>query len=421
MSHLLDELVQAQKRGEPRGIPSICSAHPWVLKVAIQGAGPVLIESTCNQVNQFGGYTGMTPADFVSFVKKIAAQNEFPIEQLLLGGDHLGPSPWQGEPAAIAMSKAAEMVRLYVQAGFVKIHLDTSMRLAGDPPEPLDPEVSARRTGELACLAEESVPDPAAALRYVIGTEVPLPGGALEQKDGISVTMVEDAQRTLEVLHAAFMKAGLESAWERVIAMVVQPGVEFGDDFVLDYIPEVARGLVSFSERTPFVYEVHSTDYQSHDSLRNLVRDHFAILKVGPALTYAYREAAFALAMMECELFAAGQRSELVEVLEQVMLRHPEHWQKHYQGTPTKQAFARKYSLSDRLRYYWPDPGVQAALEKLLSNLERVTIPLSLLSQYAPFAFDQIRTGRMLNRPASVIDAAIQGVLNDYQAACKLD
>jgi tagatose-1,6-bisphosphate aldolase non-catalytic subunit AgaZ/GatZ len=60
MSHLLDEIVRSQKRQEARGIASICSAHPWVLKAAMQGDGLLLIESTCNQVNQFGGYTGMT-------------------------------------------------------------------------------------------------------------------------------------------------------------------------------------------------------------------------------------------------------------------------------------------------------------------------------------------------------------------------
>jgi len=418
MSHLLDDLVRAQKRGEPRGIPSICSAHPWVLKVALRGDSPVLIESTCNQVNQFGGYTGMTPADFVSFVNKIAAQNEFPKEHIILGGDHLGPSPWQDEPAASAMSKAAGMVRYYVQAGFTKIHLDASMRLGDDPPGRLDLEVSAHRTAELARFAEEPITDLVAAPRYVIGTEVPLPGGAHTHEDSARVTSVEDARYTLEVMHAAFVEAGLQSAWERVIAMVVQPGIEFGDDFVLDYIPDVARDLACFSESIPFVFEAHSTDYQRRDALKNLVHDHFAILKVGPALTFAYREAIFALSMMESELFAAGQRSELRAILEQVMLRRPEHWQNYYQGTPAEQAFARKYSLSDRVRYYWPDPAVKTALEKLLLNFEGITIPSSLLSQYAPRVFDQIRAGRLLNCIASVIDASIQVVLDDYLVAC---
>jgi D-tagatose-1,6-bisphosphate aldolase subunit GatZ/KbaZ len=417
MSHPLDDLVRAQKRGECRGLPSICSAHPWVLKDALDGVGPVLIESTCNQVNQFGGYTGMTPSDFVVFVKKIASENGFPQEKILLGGDHLGPSPWQAEPAQSAMEKAAGLVWSYMRAGFTKIHLDASMRLADDPSGTLDPLLSARRTAELARLAEESLLDPTVAPRYVIGTEVPLPGGA-RGHTSVNVTSVETARGTMENMQAAFMELGLESAWERVIALVVQPGVEFGDGFVSHYLPEAAHALVSFSETTPFVFEAHSTDYQSRLNLTNLVRDHFAILKVGPALTYAYREAVFALAEIESALFGPGQCSELMAVLEQVMLRHPQHWLDHYQGTPDEQAFARKFSLSDRIRYYWSFPAVQSALGRLFSNLAGVDIPMSLFSQVAPRLFDRIQMGRALNRSAELIDASIQDVLDDYRTAC---
>jgi len=418
MSHPLDELTRAQKLGEPRGIASICSAHPWVLKAALRGAGPVLIESTCNQVNQFGGYTGMTPADFARFVENIAAQNGFPKGQLLLGGDHLGPSPWQEEPAANAMSKAAGMVRLYVQAGFAKIHLDASMRLADDPPGPLAPEVSARRTAELARLAEGSLPDPAATLRYVIGTEVPPPGGAREPGLSLSVTTVEHARQTLGIINAAFVEAGLESAWERVIALVVQPGVEFGDGFVLDYNPTTAHDLANFSETLPLVYEAHSTDYQQRDNLRLLVRDHFAILKVGPALTFAFREAVFALAMMEIELTSVGRRSDLIEVLEEVMIRQPEHWQEYYRGDETSQRLARKFSMSDRLRYYWSNPQVQSAFGRLLDNLGKKPLPLPLVSQYAPGQCERIRNGQIAITPEAIILDMVYSVLEQYAFAC---
>ncbi|MGZ6346934.1 MAG: class II D-tagatose-bisphosphate aldolase non-catalytic subunit, partial [Anaerolineales bacterium] len=153
----LHEIVLAQKRGEARGITSICSAHPWVLKTALVGPAAVLVEATCNQVNQYGGYTGMTPADFVHFIRGIAAENGLPADWLILGGDHLGPSPWQDQPMELAMPQAAEMVRQYVLAGFTKIHLDASMRLADDDPaRPLDPELAARRTATLAKVAEET-------------------------------------------------------------------------------------------------------------------------------------------------------------------------------------------------------------------------------------------------------------------------
>ncbi len=144
----------------------------------------------------------------------------------------------------------------------------------------------------------------------------------------------------LEVTQAEFFRQGLESAWQWVIALVVQPGVEFGDDFVLDYRPEAAQDLKHFSETTPFVYEAHSTDYQVKENLRRLVHDHFAILKVGPALTFALREAVFALALVENELVSSIQRSHLVERLDEAMLREPAYWSSHYRGTEQEVAFA---------------------------------------------------------------------------------
>jgi D-tagatose-1,6-bisphosphate aldolase subunit GatZ/KbaZ len=432
--NLLDEIVRLQKRGEARGIPSICSAHPWVLRAAMSCAGTgtswrenglLLIESTCNQVNQFGGYTGLIPAAFVTYVHDLAAETGFPVGRLVLGGDHLGPCPWQDEPAASAMQKAADLVRDYVLAGYTKLHLDASMRLADDDPSrPLDVELSARRTAFLARVAEDTLakvsePSPRFQdLRYVIGSEVPLPGGAIAHENGVQVTKVEDARRTLEVTQVAFRSQGLEAAWEKVIALVVQPGVEFGDDFVLDYQPAAARGLKCFAETIPFVYEAHSTDYQTAEALRQLVRDHFAILKVGPALTFAFREAVFALARMENELFPADEQSHLIETLDSVMQTEPKYWRKHYHGAERELTFARKYSLSDRIRYYWPVPQVQAALERLLQNLAGKPPPLALVSQFMPRQWERLRNGQIKNTPEAFILDIVGSVLEEYTFAC---
>ena len=423
---LLDDLISAQKRHEVRGITSICSAHPWVLEATLQHAAhtgdPVLIEATCNQVNQFGGYTGMSPANFAAYIQNLARKNGVREEQLLLGGDHLGPNVWQNEPADSALQKSADLVRAYVQAGFTKIHLDASMKLESDNPErPLDVEEMGRRTGFLARVAEESCNVGCTPpLRYVIGTEVPVPGGATAHEDGVSVTSPQHVSQTIETIHNAFLKEGLEDAWERVIAVVVQPGVEFGDDFVLDYQPEKARDLAAYIESVPrLVYEAHSTDYQTRENLRSLVRDHFAILKVGPGLTFAYREAIFALAMMENEMILENNHSNLLPILNDAMNRDPRYWQKYYPGNAQEQAFKRKFSLSDRIRYYWPDVYVQQALTILLNNLNHKPLPLSLLSQYAPRFYECVRHNENPNTPEGLITTRIENVIEDYAFACK--
>lgn len=410
----LDEIVAAQKRGEARGIPSVCSAHPWVLKETLKGAQtfgvPPLIEATCNQVNQFGGYTGMNPADFAAYVRGLADEVNFPFEQIILGGDHLGPSVWQGEPAEAAMRKAEELVRRYVEAGFTKIHLDCSMKLADDPDGALSMETSAQRAARLAKVAEDCGVEYHSALRYIIGTEVPIPGGATEHEEGVSVTKAGDARQTVEVTREAFQRAGSASAWERVVGVVVQPGVEFGDDFVLPYRAEAARELSRFIESQPMVYEAHSTDYQTREALADLVRDHFAILKVGPGLTFAYREAVFALAAIEDELVEEERRSNIVQTLDDVMLKHPEHWKKYYHGTQAEQAFKRKFSLSDRVRYYWTRAEAQSALERLMTNLGERPLPNAFLNRFV---------GREDLSAAQVIERKLKLTLDDYFNACE--
>lgn len=427
----LDQLVRAQKTGEALGITSICSANPFVIEAALRFSKdcgiPALIESTCNQVNQYGGYTGMKPLDFKGYLEREAFKVGYPFEQVILGGDHLGPNVWRGEDAEEAMVKASVLVRDYVRAGYTKIHLDASMRCGDDPPDvPLDKQVSAGRTAELARVAEDAFKHQSTygiSPRYVIGTEVPAPGGIQSGDEFLSVTPAGEVEETIHLTKEEFCKRGLVDAWERVIAVVVQPGVEYGDQLIYEYKSDRAVELSHVIEgHDHLVYEAHSTDYQPREALKQLVRDHFAILKVGPALTFAFREAVFALSMIEKELLSdvavEGEGSNLCNVLEQVMLDHPEHWEKYYTGGPEQQRFARKYSFSDRSRYYWTDPAIQEALNKLLMNLSQQSIPLTLLSQYLPVQYHRVREGQVANNPQALILDKITAVLSDYGYAC---
>jgi D-tagatose-1,6-bisphosphate aldolase subunit GatZ/KbaZ len=149
-----------------------------------------------------------------------------------------------------------------------------------------------------------------------------------------------------------------------------------------------------------------------------MVCDHFAILKVGPALTFAYREAVFALALVENEIVPAGERSNLIPVLDEVMLQYPEHWKKYYTGTSEEVAFKRKFSLSDRIRYYWVQPEVQDALARLLRNLSVLKLPISLLSQFAPLEKAVLSDGGMELTPQNIISVRVSLVLDDYWTAC---
>ncbi len=388
-----------------------------------------LIESTSNQVDQEGGYTGKKPVDFVGYVKSIASRVGFPEEMILLGGDHLGPNKWQDLPAREAMNHAKVLVEEYVKAGFQKIHLDTSMFCEDDPGDrkkPLSDEIVASRAAMLCRVAEDAwkdfCPDDPQPV-YVIGTEVPPPGGAQEEEDIIIPTKPEDAARTIEITRQSFADEGLADAWERVVAVVVQPGVEYGDDRVFKYNRELAGELSSkIAAYNKLVYEAHSTDYQTETGLKSLVEDHFCILKVGPWLTFAYREALFALESMEIEILGADNDglSRLRDTMDMVMLQDPKHWKKYYPGTENQQLFKRKYSFSDRSRYYWPDESINAAKDRLIDNLRKNKIPLSLLSQFMPYQFYEILEGRLVNEPMELVLNYIQIVTGIYSRACGL-
>jgi D-tagatose-1,6-bisphosphate aldolase subunit GatZ/KbaZ len=428
----LREILGANRRGKGLGIYSICSANRFVLESAMLQAardrGLLLIESTSNQVNQFGGYTGQTPADFVKFVGGVAKEMRFPIAKIILGGDHLGPHVWRKEPSSTAMAKAREMVAAYVEAGFNKIHLDASMPCADDnvkQGEGLPEETVSARAAELCQAAEgaySKLPSSTTPPVYVIGTEVPLPGGEESGSRRPEVTRAKAVGHTLEVARKEFRKRELENAWERVIAVVVQPGVEFGDSSIFAYDTKKAKPLSAFLNRAwNGVYEAHSTDYQARAALRQMVMDHFAILKVGPWLTFAFREAVFGLAAIEKELLsgkAGVTLSCLPEALETAMVENPVHWKSYYHGEENALRIARKYSYSDRARYYWPQPTVAAALQKLLSNLTIYSAPVSVLSQYLPREADAVRAGKLANEPARLIRHKILEVLANYAYAC---
>lgn len=405
-----------------RGIPSICSAHPVVIEAAMLHAGrlglPVLIEATCNQVNQDGGYTGMTPRDFRDFVEVIAKDAGFPFERVILGGDHLGPNPWKKLPAVEAMDKAKVMIDAFARAGFTKLHLDTSMGCAGEPVA-LSDTLTAERAAALASVAEAATRDAAVKPVYIVGTEVPIPGGAMEEIEELEVTKPEAARETIRVHQEAFRTAGISDAFERVIGAVVQPGVEFGNHNVIAFDAEKAAALSAvLADLRGFVFEAHSTDYQTPEALKALIDNGFSILKVGPALTFALREALYGLDHI-AEVLHAGRRKETLRAtFERVMLAHPDNWAKYYVGTPDEQRLQRYFSYSDRIRYYWPEPEIAKATEELLTLLGNTPIPETLISQYLRGVYEGVRRDRVTPTAHGLSLAMVDLVLQDYFKAC---
>lgn len=427
-SQIIELLRNRGKTGSPLGMYSACTANEYVIEAVMEENMkynmPVLIEATANQCNQYGGYTGMTPNGFACFIKSIAKKIGLPQEKIILGGDHLGPLTWQNEPEKDAMKKSEELVKEYVLAGFTKIHIDTSMRLKDDSiHERLSEKIIADRAVRLIEVCEkaylkrrEEYPK-SPPLAYVIGSEVPIPGGAQETEDSVAVTKPYQFESTYETFRLAFEKKGLSEAFERVIAVVVQPGVEFGDDFVVEYDRKKAKDLTEkLNEYPNLVFEGHSTDYQPPQKLREMTEDGVAILKVGPALTFYFKEAVFALAEIEKEL-ELNDQSRFKEVLDETMVQHNENWIKHYHGTEKEISFKRKYSLSDRSRYYFPNSNVRDSLLTLLRNINKENLPISIISQYLPSVLMRLQKENIPLTAENMIKARIKDCIDTYMYA----
>lgn len=423
MLEYIMDVIRDREKGILSGIPSYCTANETILRAIIRDAKEndrtVLVEATSNQVNQNKGYSGMDPFEFVRYIDGICDSLDFPREKVIKGGDHLGPLPWVIESSDTAMNEAEKLVRMSVQAGYKKIHLDATMKLGSDRDEP-DDELIARRTARLykACEEEhlklkEGNPDEEHPV-FVIGSEVPYAGGIRAADEDAEVTTPGDLRRTLEVFHKVFREEGIHGARRYIIAVVVQPGVDFGSNKIQLYDHIKSEGLCRELSRYPnMVFEGHSTDFQPRNRLKQMVQDGIAILKVGPALTFAYREVLYSLSYME-DMFDFKERSHLRDVIEDTMVAHGDYWRKYYTGEDHYLQLMRAFGLSDRCRYVLIDNAVRRSIDRLLSNMRSVELPLGALHQFLPNQYSRIIAGIIRNDVDDIIDDHIMEVVRAY-------
>ena len=431
-------LIESRQRGKPQGICSVCSAHPRVIAAAMaeaqDGEMPLFIESSANQVNQFGGTSGLQPGGFREFVFAAAGRIAFPEGKIVLGGGHLGPSPWRNEPAEQAMQRACDLTADCVRAGYTKIHLEAGTILKGDPQDGYGgpaPEVIARRIARMAAAAERAFRESgragggrnASPPVYLIGVDVPSQGDGPAQEGSREVTEVRDFEQILAACRTEFVEAGVEDAWTRVMGAVVRPGIGYGDHEVLEYDRGKSADLIAAAKlHSNLILEATCTDYQRPEHLNQLVEDGVSVLEVGPALTFAMRECLFALECIEKEIFGWTYKARLSQLgmfLDKAMRDNPVHWQDNFSGSPQDLYLALKYSRSDPSRHYWQVPMVADAVDFLIENLKQADMPPTLISQYLPRHYPEIAEGRLKADPEQLIQASIRMVLKDYSVAAR--
>ena len=406
------------------GLVCVCTASPAVIRAALHAAKYyetfgtqerlVSIEATCNQINPTTGYSGLTPKGFASLVGRIAGDVGLSRDKYILGGDHLGPYPWRNLKASDAMRHAKNLVGSFALAGYDKIHVDPSMRCAGDP-DPLPIELIAQRAATLIAYAEDNVVGLPQKPRYVIGAEVPIPGGG-HSKQHVRVSAASDIRHSIDAHYEALKKLGLEDVWKRVVATVVEPGVEFGDDWVVHFnelAPAVKR-LSSPPTGEGFVglrCEVHSTDYQTPQGLKDLVGNGFQILKVGPELTYELRRILYRLDFIWDAIYAPLYRQPLPAMMADAMKDNPTWLNGAY---PLDKDFWKAHvGLTDRVRYYWNDPAILARTQALQAMKD---IPINLVRDVLPELEPKVRDAVSITG-AGLVQAGLGLALDPYMEA----
>ena len=235
----LKQIIAKQKAGEAVGIYSACSANSYVIEAGHRMRKARQLLRFDRGYRQSGRperrlHRHEAPPTSTRWSLKMAKDIDLPENMMILAGDHLGPLTWQKLPEAEAMKNSVELVYQYARAGFTKIHLDTSMKVADDAPGLSRAEVIARRGAQLYKAAMKGYEELKArearcnASVFVIGSEVPIPGGATEAEDTLAVTSPDAFRDTVSTYQRVWTEEGVGDGMKDVIAVVVQPGVEFG-------------------------------------------------------------------------------------------------------------------------------------------------------------------------------------------------
>lgn len=397
-----------------KAVPSFCTSNKEVLNTIIfyckRKNLPCLIESTSNQVNQYGGYTGKTPINFYTDLKKILKKNNFNSQNLYVGGDHLGPLPWKNKNEKIAMNNSIKLINNCLDSKYTKIHVDTSIKCSNE--NSINHSIIFERTKYI--IEKSKLKKNLKKIFLIIGTEVPLSGS--NEKGKIKLT--QEKQIILEVkkfrnLLKKFYKKKLK------FGLVVEPGMRFMHYNILSPNFSKFNEKKKISQKNNFIYEAHSTDYQPVNILKGLVKNNFKFLKVGPELTYNYSRSLFFMENIEKKYFKNGLSNIKKKIL-LTMLKDKKYWKGYYLGNKSKIKKLILNSKLDRMRYYLNKNNVVLSTTKLKKNINNISV--DKLIKYLKSKNHKIPSNKQLFKRLSNFDLVnfifISDSLNRYYKAC---
>ncbi len=349
-----------------KALPSFCTSNIFVLKSLLHFCKyknlPALIETTSNQVNQYGGYSGNKPKDFIKKINNLIKKIKFNKKNIFYGGDHLGPLPWMKSKSVTALAKSIKLIDLYLKNNYIKIHIDTSIK-CNDDKFLTTKEVFLRTKYILRKLKKKNN---LKKIFLVFGTEVPLSGGN-DSKKIIPTALKQIKEEYLNF--SALLKS--ENLPTDNFGLVIEPGMKFMDRSITKPYLNNFKQKKSFSKKNKFIFEAHSSDYQNFSTLKKLVKNNFKILKVGPELTFNLFKSF--LFMEQIEKKNCHSKSNFKKIILDTMFKNKDHW-KNYFNHLSKKKLSNNITNSffDRTRYYLDEKKVSNCITNLQLNINKI-------------------------------------------------
>ena len=345
----------------PTTLLAVCPNSEAVARAALRAAGlydaPAVFAATLNQVDLDGGYTGWTPAQFISFVERESQQAGLTVP-VFVGLDHGGP--WTKDIHFLAglsfdetFDAAKRSVAACLDAGYASLHIDATVDPRLEVEVPLDEVIE--RTVELMAFSEDRRlqlgRDP---VTYEVGTEE-VHGGMAD---------MERFEAFVRRLATSLTARGLANAWPAFFVGRV------GTDLHTSHFDvDAARSLGAIVRPFGSVIKGHYTDYV--DSPSDYPRVRVGGANVGPEFADAEVRALDQLCTIEAR---RGADSGFRATLRDAVVRS-DRWRKWLSPAERGTAFDRldaerqEWLIRTGSRYVWTAPAVVEARRDLYNNV----------------------------------------------------
>ncbi len=364
---IIERIIYLRQRGIHLTLLAVCPNSDTVLEAAVQAAARnnayMLFAATLNQVDRDGGYTGWTPAEFVSKLRTYAAKYHCHSD-LYPCLDHGGQ--WLKDrhtSEKLAFEQTTTEVKASItamlEAGYKLLHIDPTVDRQANNPLPI--EIVVERSLDLIAHAEaERARLGLPPVDYEVGTEE-VHGGLVD---------LTNFEKFLQLLHNGLAAKGLLHAWPAFV--VAQVGTDLHTTrFDRDAASALYQMVVSYGA----LIKGHYSDWVSNPADYPDVGMGGA--NVGPEFTADEYDALVALEQREIDLLHTDPSltpSRFNQTLA-AAVDASNRWQKWLQPEERGQALnslttaRRDWILKTCARYIWTEPTVLAAREQLYANL----------------------------------------------------